>query len=82
MLPHRVRRLVVTRVPLDRGILNTLIVAGWIATLQTGDLELSWVAPSRYSRAGVPRNTRIWSRGMIKASTTRLIRGVKALFEQ
>jgi 3-oxoadipate enol-lactonase len=37
--PARVRRLVVSGVGIDRGILGRLIVQGWIATLATGDLE-------------------------------------------
>lgn len=35
----RVRRLVVSGVGMDRGVVGRLIVQGWIATLATGDLE-------------------------------------------
>lgn len=37
--PELVRRLVVSGVGLDRGVVGRLVVAGWIATLRTGDLE-------------------------------------------
>ncbi len=37
--PHLVRRLVLTGVALDRGIVGRLIVQGWVAALGTGNLE-------------------------------------------
>jgi 3-oxoadipate enol-lactonase len=37
--PALVRRVVLTAVGLDRGIVGRLIVRGWVATLDTGDLE-------------------------------------------
>lgn len=37
--PGRVRRLVLSGVGMDRGVVGRLIVQGWIATLATGDLE-------------------------------------------
>lgn len=37
--PELIRRLVVSGVALDRGIVGRLIVRGWIAALGTGDLE-------------------------------------------
>lgn len=37
--PHLVRRLVLSGVGMDRGVIGRLIVDGWIAALGTGDLE-------------------------------------------
>ncbi len=37
--PELVRRLVLSGVALDRGLVGRLIVRGWISTLRTGDLE-------------------------------------------
>lgn len=37
--PDLVRRLVLSGVSLDRGVIGRLIVQGWIAALRTGDLE-------------------------------------------
>jgi len=37
--PELVRRLVISGVGLDRGVVGRLVVAGWIAALRTGDLE-------------------------------------------
>ncbi len=37
--PHLVRRLVLSGVGMDRGVVGRLIVDGWIAALATGDLE-------------------------------------------
>jgi 3-oxoadipate enol-lactonase len=37
--PELVRRLVLSGVGLDRGVVGRLVVAGWIASLRTGDLE-------------------------------------------
>jgi 3-oxoadipate enol-lactonase len=37
--PALVRRLVISGVGLDRGVVGRLVVAGWIATLATGSLE-------------------------------------------
>lgn len=39
MRPELVRRLVLSGVGLDRGVVGRLIVQGWLATLRTGDLE-------------------------------------------
>lgn len=38
--PELVRRLVISGVGLDRGVVGRLVVAGWIASLRTGDLEV------------------------------------------
>lgn len=38
--PELVRRLVLSGVGLDRGVVGRLVVAGWLASLRTGDLEL------------------------------------------
>lgn len=83
-LPHRIRRLVVSGVALDRGILGKLIVAGWIATLRTGDLEaLARVSlPDILGPAYLEKHAHLVE-GMVKASKTRnRFDGVKALFEQ
>lgn len=37
--PELVRKLVLTGVALDRGVVGRLIVQGWMASLRTGDLE-------------------------------------------
>lgn len=82
-LPHRVRRLVVSGVALDRGILGKLIVQGWIAALETGNLEaLARVSlPDILGPAYLEKNAHLVE-GMIKASTSRNdYAGVKALFE-
>ncbi len=83
-LPHRVRRLVVSGVALDRGVLGKLIVSGWIATLRTGDLEaLARVSlPDILGPAYLEKHAHLVE-GMIKAAKTRnRYEGVKALFEQ
>ena len=83
-LPHRIRKLVVSGVALDRGILGKLIVQGWIATLRTGDLEaLARVSlPDILGPAYLEKNAHLVE-GMIKASRSRNnYEGVKALFEQ
>jgi len=82
-LPHRIRRLVVTGVALDRGVLGKLIVQGWIAALQTGDLEaLARVSlPDILGPAYLEKHAHLVE-GMVKASKTRnRYDGVKALFE-
>ncbi len=82
-LPHRIRRLVVTGVALDRGILGKLIVAGWMATLRTGDLEaLARVSlPDILGPAYLEKHAHLVE-GMVKAATTRnRYEGVRALFE-
>lgn len=82
-LPHRIRRLVVSGVALDRGILGTLIVQGWIATLETGDLEaLARVSlPDILSPRYLEKHAHLVE-GMVKAAKTRnRYDGVKALFE-
>ncbi len=82
-LPHRVRRLVVSGVALDRGVLGQLIVSGWIATLRTGDLEaLARVSlPDILGPAYLHKHAHLVE-GMVKAARTRNnYEGVKALFE-
>lgn len=82
-LPHRVRRLVVSGVALDRGVLGKLIVRGWIAALNTGDLEaLARVSlPDILGPAYLDKHAHLVE-GMIKAATTRnRYDGVRALFE-
>lgn len=82
-LPHRIRRLVVSGVALDRGVLGQLIVSGWIATLRTGDLEaLARVSlPDILGPAYLQKHAHLIE-GMVKAARTRNnYEGVKALFE-
>lgn len=82
-LPHRIRRLIVSGVALDRGVLGKLIVGGWIAALQTGDLEaLARVSlPDILGPAYLEKHAHLVE-GMVKASKTRnRYEGVKALFE-
>lgn len=83
-IPHRVRRLVISGVALDRGVLGKLIVSGWIATLRTGDLEaLARVSlPDILGPAYLEKHAHLVE-GMVKAAKTRnRYDGVKALFEQ
>ncbi len=82
-LPDRVRRLVVTGVALDRGVVGKLIIGGWMATLRTGDLEaLARVSlPDILGPAYLEKHAHLVE-GMVKAATTRnRFEGVKALFE-
>jgi len=83
-LPHRIRRLVISGVALDRGVLGKLIVSGWIATLGTGDLEaLARVSlPDILGPAYLEKHAHLVE-GMVKAAKTRnRFGGVRALFEQ
>jgi len=83
-VPDRIRRLVVSGVALDRGVLGKLIVQGWIATLATGDLEaLARVSlPDILGPDYLEKNAHLVE-GMIKAAKTRnRYDGVRALFEQ
>ncbi len=83
-LPHRVRRLVISGVALDRGVMGRLIVGGWKATLQTGNLEaLARVSlPDILGPAYLEKHAHLIE-AMVKAATTRNnYEGVRALFEQ
>lgn len=82
--PELVRRVVLSGVALDRGIVGRLIVQGWIATLATGNLE----ALARVSLPDILGPT--WlehNEGLIEAIVRTTVErnshaGVEALFEQ
>jgi 3-oxoadipate enol-lactonase len=82
--PELVRRLVLSGVALDRGIVGRLIVQGWRATLATGDLE----ALARVSLPDILGPTYLEKHAgliesMIKTSVQRnRYEGIAALFEQ
>jgi 3-oxoadipate enol-lactonase len=81
--PALVRRLVLSGVALDRTVLGRLIVEGWIASLQSGNLE----ALARLSLADIlgpaylEKNAHLID-SMVKTAVSRnSFDGVKALFE-
>jgi len=82
--PELVRRLVVSGVGMDRGVLGRLIVSGWVAALATGDLE----ALARVSLADIVGPAYLEAHAdlvepMIRATVQRnSYEGVRALFLQ
>lgn len=81
--PSLVHRLVLSGVALDRSVLGRLIVEGWIASLQTGNLEVL----ARLSLADILgpdylQNNEHLIESMVKTAVSRnSYDGVKALFE-
>lgn len=82
--PDLVRRLVVSGVAHERGVLGRLIVRSWMATLRTGDLEaLAWVSlPDILGPSYLEKNEHLIE-GMVKTTVQRnRFAGIKALFDQ
>lgn len=82
--PALVRRLVLSGVGLDRGIVGRLIVQGWMATLRTGDLEaLARVSlPDILGPAYLEKHAGLVE-SMVKTAVQRNRHaGIVALFEQ
>lgn len=82
--PELVRRLVVSGVAHERGVVGRLIVEGWIAALRTGDLEaLARISlPDILGPAYLDKNEALIE-GMVKTTVQRnRYAGIKALFEQ
>jgi pimeloyl-ACP methyl ester carboxylesterase len=82
--PELVRRLVLTGVALDRGIVGRLIVQGWRASLATGDLEaLARVSlPDILGPAYLEKHAALVE-SMVKTSVQRnRYAGIVALFDQ
>jgi len=82
--PERVRRLVVSGVGAGRGALGRVIVQGWRAALQTGDLEaLAWVSLADTLGPEYLGRNEAMLPSFIKATVQRnRFEGVRALFEQ
>lgn len=82
--PELVRRLVVSGVGLDRGVVGRLVVAGWIATLATGNLE----ALARVSLADIAGPTWLAKHEeLVESMVTAVVQrnsyeGIRALFLQ
>jgi len=82
--PELVRRLVLSGVGLDRGVVGRLVVAGWIAALRTGDLE----ALARISLADIAGPTWLAKHeDLVESMVTAVVQrnsfeGIRALFEQ
>lgn len=82
--PELVRRLVLSGVGLDRGVVGRLVVAGWIATLRTGDLE----ALARVSLPDIAGPTWLAKHeDLVESMVTAVVQrnsfeGIRALFEQ
>jgi pimeloyl-ACP methyl ester carboxylesterase len=82
--PELVRRLVLSGVGLDRGVVGRLVVAGWIATLRTGDLE----ALARVSLPDIAGPTWLAKHEeLVESMVTAVVQrnsfeGIRALFEQ
>jgi 3-oxoadipate enol-lactonase len=80
--PDLVRRLVISGVGLDRDVVGRLIVAGWIATLRTGDLE----ALARVSLADIAGPTWLAKHeDLVESMVTAVVQrnsfaGIRALF--
>jgi pimeloyl-ACP methyl ester carboxylesterase len=81
--PELVRKLVVTGVALERGVVGRLIVEGWMSTLRTGDLE-TLARVSLTDTLGPPylEEHAEQIEGVIAASIQRnSVEGIRALFE-
>jgi 3-oxoadipate enol-lactonase len=82
--PELVRRLVLSGVGLDRGVVGRLIVEGWIAALRTGDLELL----ARISLADIAGPAYLEAHAeLVEAMVTAVVQrnsfeGIRALFLQ
>ena len=82
--PEVIRRLVLSGVGLDRGVMGRLIVDGWLAALKTGDLE----ALARISLVDIVGPTYLRAHAelvepMVRATVERnSFAGIRALFEQ
>jgi 3-oxoadipate enol-lactonase len=80
--PDLVRRLVLSGVGLDRGVVGRLIVGGWIAALRTGDLE----ALARISLADIAGPTWLAKHeDLVESMVTAVVQrnsfeGIRALF--
>lgn len=82
--PDLVRRLVVSGVAHERGVLGRLIVRSWMATLRTGDLEaLAWVSlPDILGPSYLEKNEQLIE-SIVKTTVQRNdFAGIKALFDQ
>lgn len=82
--PSLVRRLVLSGVGLDRGVVGRLIVDGWIAALRTGDLE----ALARISLTDIVGPDYLEAHAELVEPMVRAVvqrnsyEGIRALFEQ
>jgi pimeloyl-ACP methyl ester carboxylesterase len=82
--PDRIRRLVLSGVGCDRGVVGRCIVRGWIATLATGDLEaLAWVSTADVAGPQWLAKNENLVESMVRAVVTRnRFEGIAALFRQ
>lgn len=82
--PELVRRLVVSGVGYDRSVVSRLIVAGWIASLRTGDLEaLARICLTDILGGSYLEKNEAHLEGIIKTTVARnRYEGIRALFEQ
>lgn len=82
--PDLIRRLVISGVAHERGVVGALIVRSWIQALRTGDLEtLAWVSlPDILGAPYLEKNAHLIE-GMVKTTVQRnRYEGIKALFDQ
>jgi pimeloyl-ACP methyl ester carboxylesterase len=82
--PGRVRRLVVSGVSAGRGALGRVIVRGWRAALQTGDLNaLAWISLADTLGADYLSRHEAMLPAFVEATVQRnSYAGIRALFEQ
>jgi 3-oxoadipate enol-lactonase len=82
--PELVRRLVLSGVGLDRGVVGRLIISDWIATLRTGDLE----ALARVSLADIAGPSWLAKHeDLVESMVTAVVQrnsfeGIRALFQE
>lgn len=82
--PNLVRRLIVTGIGAERGVLGRVIVRGWQAALATGDLEaLAWISLADTLGPAYLAKSETMLESIVKAVVTRnRYEGIQALFAQ